>query len=71
MVSAQRTEGSRKMNRMGLSLQHSYGMQMKEKIWLTGLLLGTNHGCITTDPDQSVLQSNGNIPVHILVQPEF
>jgi hypothetical protein len=32
---------------------------MKEKICLTGLLLGTNHGCITE------LQCNGNIPVHL------
>jgi hypothetical protein len=38
-------------------------MQMKEKICLTGLLLGTNHGCSTTNPNQSVLQCNGNIPV--------
>jgi hypothetical protein len=38
-------------------------MQMK-KISLTGLLLGTNHKSITTNPNQSVLQCNGNIPVH-------
>jgi hypothetical protein len=43
----------------------TYGMQMKEKICLTGLLLGTNHGCITTNPNKSVLQCNGNIPVHL------
>jgi hypothetical protein len=67
MVGAQRTEGSRKneMNRMGLS----YGMQMKAKIRLTGLLLGTNHGRITTNPNQSVLQCNGNISVHFKVTP--
>jgi hypothetical protein len=46
-------------------------MQMKGKICLTGLLLGTNHGCITTNPNQSVLQCNGNIPVHLLVQPKY
>jgi transposase len=36
-------------------------MQMKEKVLvcLTGLLLGTNHGRITTNPNQSVLQWNG------------
>jgi hypothetical protein len=45
-------------------------MQMKEKICSTGLLLGTNSGCITTNPNQSELQCNGNIPVHILVQPK-
>jgi hypothetical protein len=41
-------------------------MQMKEKIflWVTGLLLGTNHGCITTSPNQSLLQC-GTIPVHL------
>jgi hypothetical protein len=40
---------------------------MKEKILicLTGLLLGTNHGCFTTNPNQSVLQCNGNIPLHL------
>jgi hypothetical protein len=40
-------------------------MQMKEKKSLTILLLGRNHGCITTNPKQSVLQCNGNIPVHL------
>jgi hypothetical protein len=40
-------------------------MQMKEKICLTGLLLGTNQGCITTNPNQSVFQYNGNIPVDV------
>jgi hypothetical protein len=42
----------------------SYGMQMKEKICLTGLLVGTNRGCITTNPNWSMLQFNGNMPVH-------
>jgi hypothetical protein len=59
-VGAQRTEESRKMNQMGLSLQYPYGMQMKEKICLTGFLLQTNHGCITTNPNHSVFQCNGN-----------
>jgi hypothetical protein len=27
--------------------------------------MGTNHGCITTNPNQSMLQYNGNIPVHL------
>jgi hypothetical protein len=40
-------------------------MQMKEKICLTCLLLGTNHGCITTNPNQSVLQCNGNGGVEV------
>jgi hypothetical protein len=40
-------------------------MQMKENRCLTGLLLEANGGCFTTSPDQSVLQSNGNIPVHL------
>jgi hypothetical protein len=35
-------------------------MQMKEKICLTGLLVGTNHGYNITTPNQSVLQCNGN-----------
>jgi hypothetical protein len=42
----------------------SYSMQMKEKISLTEFLLGTNHGCITTNPNQNLLQCTGNIPVH-------
>jgi hypothetical protein len=42
----------------------SYGTQMKEKIRLTGLLLGKHHECIITNPNQCVLQCNGNIPVH-------
>jgi hypothetical protein len=46
-----------------------YIMQMEEKICLTGLILGTNHGCITTNPNQSVLQCNGKIKAH-LVQPK-
>ncbi|PNF36187.1 hypothetical protein B7P43_G10679 [Cryptotermes secundus] len=40
-------------------------MQMKEKICLTGLLLGANHGCIITKVNQKLLQRNGNIPVHL------
>jgi hypothetical protein len=43
----------------------SYGMQMKEKICLTRLLLGMNHGHITTKLNKSVLHWNGNIPVHL------
>jgi hypothetical protein len=45
----------------------SDGMQMKEKIRVCsiGLLLGTNHGCFTTNPNQSMLQCNRNIPVHL------
>jgi hypothetical protein len=42
----------------------SYGMQTK-KICLTGLLPVTNHRCITTNSNQSVLQCNGNIRVHL------
>jgi hypothetical protein len=43
----------------------SYSMQMEETICLTGMLLGMNHGCITTYPNQSMLQCNGNIPLHL------
>jgi hypothetical protein len=39
----------------------SYGMQMK-MICLARLLLGTDHGCITINPNKSVLQCNANIP---------
>jgi hypothetical protein len=34
-------------------------MQMKEKICLTGLLLGMNHGCITANLTRSMLQCSG------------
>jgi hypothetical protein len=37
----------------------------REKICSTELLLGTNHGCIITNPNKIVLQLNGNIPVHL------
>jgi hypothetical protein len=72
MVGAKRTEGSRKkkLTKWVCPCNISYSMQMKEKICLTGLLgllliLGMKHGCITTNPNQSMLQSNGNIPVHL------
>jgi hypothetical protein len=32
---------------------------MKEKICLTGLLLGTNCGCMTTNPKQNMLLCSG------------
>jgi hypothetical protein len=40
-----------------------YGVQMKEKIYFTGLLLKKNHECITTNLKESVLHCKGNIPV--------
>jgi hypothetical protein len=40
-------------------------MKEKTRVCSIGLLLGTNHGCITTNPNQSMLQCNGNIPGHI------
>jgi transposase len=53
-----------KIRQTGLSLQHLLRYAEEgEPICLTGLLLWTNHGCITTGPNQSVLQCNGNIPV--------
>jgi hypothetical protein len=66
-VGAQRTEGSKmkKWTEWICPCNISYCMQMKEKICLTGLLLGTDHECITTNPNQSVLQCNGNVPVHL------
>jgi hypothetical protein len=44
MVGAQRTEGPRTMNRMGLPLQ--YFLRYADGEDITRLLLGTNHGCI-------------------------
>jgi hypothetical protein len=58
-----RTEGPRKKY-PNWSAIISYGMQM-EKLCSTELLLGANHGCITTNLNQSVLHCNGNIPVHL------
>jgi hypothetical protein len=66
----QKTEGLRKKWTKWVCARNiSYCMQTKKKIYLTGLFLGTNHGCITTNPNQSVLQWNENITAHIFVQP--
>jgi hypothetical protein len=61
-----RTE--KKLNEWVSPCHISYAMQMKEKIYLTGLLPGKNHGCITIPTQIEVIQCNGNIPV--LLQPE-
>jgi hypothetical protein len=64
-VGAQRTVESRTDEPKGSVLATSLnGMQMKEKICLASLLLGTNHG-FTANSNESVLQCNGNIPVHL------
>jgi hypothetical protein len=66
VVGAQRTEGLRKNELNGPVLAASVnGMHMNEKISVIGLLLRTIHGRITTNLNQSVLQCNGNIPVHL------
>jgi hypothetical protein len=44
-----------KMNRIGLSLQFLLRYAEEDKIRLRDLLLGTNHECVTTNPNQSVL----------------
>jgi histone-lysine N-methyltransferase SETMAR len=44
------------------NISSSYSIQMKEKLCLTGLLLWTNHGCITTNSNWSVLQCNWKHP---------
>jgi hypothetical protein len=54
----------KKLTKWACPCNISDGIQMK-KICLTGLLLGTNHGCVSTILNQSVLQCNGNIPVHV------
>jgi hypothetical protein len=63
MVGAQRTGGSR--TEWVCPCNISYSMQMKEKICLTGLLLVTNHRCINTNPNQSVLQCSEDILLHL------
>jgi hypothetical protein len=40
-------------------------MHMEEKICLTGMLLWTNHGCITTNKNQSMLRCNGNTEMKV------
>jgi hypothetical protein len=47
---------------LSYSIMHD---RMQGEMCLTGLLLGRNHGCITTNSNQSELQCNGNIPVHL------
>jgi hypothetical protein len=59
-----------KIKRKGIFLQHLfYGMQMKDEICLALLLLGTKYGCITTNPNQSVLKCKRNNPVKLKVTP--
>jgi hypothetical protein len=55
------------MNRMRLSLQHLLRYADDGEDILNRNVTGTNHGCITTrtNPNQSVLQCNGNNPVHL------
>jgi hypothetical protein len=66
MVGARKTEGSRKKwTKWVCPCNISYGMRSKEKICFTELLLGKNHGWITINANQSVLQCNGNITVHL------
>jgi hypothetical protein len=45
-------------NRMGLPLQHHLRYADEGEDML-------NHECITTNPNRSVFQCNGNIPVHL------
>jgi hypothetical protein len=58
------------MNRMGLSLQRLLQYADEGEDMLNRIVTGTNHGCMTINPNQSMLQSNGNIPVHLLIQPK-
>jgi hypothetical protein len=52
-----------KMNRMGLSLQHLLRYADEENM-LNRIVTGKNHGCITTNPNESFQQYNGNIPLY-------
>jgi hypothetical protein len=56
---------SEKINLMGLYLQQLLQYADEGEDMLNTFLLRTNHGCTTTNPNQSVLQCNGNIPVHL------
>jgi histone-lysine N-methyltransferase SETMAR len=66
---ARELKDQEKMNWMGLSLQHLLQYEDEGEECLIWLLLGTNHGCITTNLNQSGLHCNGNIPVNL--QPKF
>jgi hypothetical protein len=45
-----------KINQMDFSLQHLLGYADEEYIWLRGLLLEMNHGCTTTNLNQSIIK---------------
>jgi hypothetical protein len=56
-----------KVNQMCLSLQHilQYADDGEDTSMLNRIVTRMNHECITTNPNQSMLQCNGNIPVHL------
>jgi histone-lysine N-methyltransferase SETMAR len=54
-----------KLNRMGMSSQEPLQYADEGEDMLNRIVMGMNHGCITTNLNQSALQCNGNIPVHL------
>jgi hypothetical protein len=69
VVGAQRTEGLRKNEPNGSVLATSLTVCRLRKGMLNRIVTGDESRCITTNPNQSVLQCNGNIPVHL--QPKY
>jgi hypothetical protein len=62
---SQRIEGLRKNEQNGSVLATSLWYVEEGEDMLNRTVSGMNHGCITTNPNQNVLQCNGNIPVHL------
>jgi hypothetical protein len=54
---------------MGLTLQHL--LQYADGEDMFNRIIGTNHRCISSNPNQIVLQCNGNIQVQLLIQTNF
>jgi hypothetical protein len=55
-----------KINRMDLSLQHLLRYADEGEYSMPNrVVTGANHGRITTDPNQSMFQCNGNISIHL------
>jgi hypothetical protein len=68
MVVARELRDREKINQVGSALQHLLRYAYEREDMLNRLLLGMNYGCITTNPNQSVLQCNGHIQVHLQPQ---
>jgi hypothetical protein len=64
-LDAHRTEGSRKMNRIYLSLQHLLRYSVEGEDMLNGILIEDKSWVHHYQPNENMLQSSENIPVHL------